>query len=75
MEHRAVVLADHGIAEKLEETVWREVVELMLQGVKKGDLAGGMSRAVLRCGELLTPHFPIAPGDENELHDHLVIKE
>jgi putative membrane protein len=75
MEHRAVVLADHGISEKLDETAWQEVVDLMIEGVKSGDLAAGMSKAVLRCGELLTPHFPIAKGDENELHDHLVIKE
>jgi len=47
----------------------------MIQGVKARDLAAGMSRAVLRCGELLTSHFPIAPGDDNELRDHFVIKE
>ncbi len=75
MEHRAVVLADRGIAEKLDVTAWQELVDLMVQGVKAGDLADGMSRAVLRCGELLAPHFPIAPGDENELRDHLVIRE
>ena len=75
MEHRAVVLADQGIAEKLDEGAWQEVVDLMIQGVKARDLAAGLSRAVLRCGELLAPHFPIAPGDENELRDHLVIKE
>lgn len=75
MEHRAVVLADHGISEKLDAEIWQEVVDLMIQGVKAGDLAAGMSRAVLRCGELLAPHFPLAEGDENELRDHLVIKE
>ena len=75
MEHRAVVLADHSIAEKLDPTAWGEVIDLMVQGVKARDLADGMSRAVLRCGELLATHFPVAPGDENELRDHLVIKE
>ena len=75
MEHRAVVLADRGISEKVDEKIWQEVVDLMIEGVKARDLAAGMSRAVLRCGELLAPHFPIAAGDENELRDHLVIKE
>ena len=75
MEHRAVVLADHSIAEKLDAKVWQELVDLMIQGVKRGDLAAGMTQAIQRCGELLSPHFPIAEGDINELRDHLVVKE
>ena len=75
MEHRAVVLADHSIAEKLDAKVWQELVDLMIQGVKRGDLAAGMTQAIQRCGELLSPHFPIASDDINELRDHLVVKE
>ena len=75
MEHRAVVLADHSIAEKLDAEVWKELVDLMIQGVKGGDLAAGMVQAIQRCGDLLSPHFPIAENDTNELHDHLVVKE
>jgi putative membrane protein len=75
MEHRAVVLADQGISEKLDDEIWREVVDLMIDGVKAKDLAAGMSGAILRCGELLATHFPIAEEDANELRDHLVIKE
>jgi len=75
LEHRAVVLADHSIAEKLDAETWQELVDLMIQGVKRGDLAAGMSQAIQRCGELLTPHFPVADGDVNELRDHLVVKE
>ena len=75
MEHRAVVLADHSIAEKLDAKVWQEVVDLMIQGVKRSDLAAGMTQAIQRCGELLSPHFPVASDDINELRDHLVVKE
>lgn len=75
MEHRAVVLADRGISEKLDATAWQEVVDLMIDGVKGGDLAGGMCTAIDRCGELLRPHFPIADDDKNELRDHLIVKE
>lgn len=75
MEHRAVVLGDHAIAEKLDAEIWQEVVDLMIEGVKGGDLAAGMSEAIQRCGELLSPHFPLASGDTNELRDHLVIRE
>jgi len=75
MEHRAVVLADHSIAEKLDADVWQELVDLMIRGVKRGDLAAGMTEAVQRCGELLSAHFPIAENDTNELRDHLIVKE
>jgi putative membrane protein len=75
LEHRAVVLADHSIAEKFDAKIWQELVDLMIQGVKRGDLAAGMTLAIQRCGELLSRHFPIADDDVNELRDHLVIKE
>ncbi len=75
MEHRAVVLADRSISEKLDTGVWQELVDLMTQSVKRGDLAAGMTEAIQRCGELLSPHFPIADDDVNELRDHLVVKE
>jgi len=75
MEHRAVVLADHSIAEKLDAGTWQELVDLMIASVKRDDLAGGMTQAVLRCGELLAPHFPIHDDDENELRNHLVVKD
>jgi putative membrane protein len=75
MEHRAVVLADQAIAEKVDGQVWQELVDLMIQGVKRGDFADGMTQAIQRCGDLLSPHFPIPEGDVNELRDHLVVKE
>lgn len=75
MERRAVVLADRGIAQKLDQEIWLEVIQLMVDGVKRRDLASGMASAVRRCGELLAPHFPVAVDDVNELRDHLVVKE
>ncbi|HIL80514.1 MAG TPA: hypothetical protein EYG54_04525 [Myxococcales bacterium] len=75
LEHRAVVLADRSIAKKIDAKIWQELVDLMTGGVKRGDLASGMAEAIQRCGELLSPHFPIADDDINELRDHLVVKE
>lgn len=75
MEHRAVVLADRAIAERVSPEVWQELVDLMIDGVRHGDLAAGMARAIARCGDILAPHFPIAPDDRNELRDHLIVKE
>ena len=75
MEHRAVVLADRSIAEQLDPGIWQELIDLMIEGVKRDDLATGLSQAIGRCGELLSPHFPVAADDLNELRDHLVVKD
>jgi putative membrane protein len=75
MERRAVVLADRAIAERVDAGLWQELVDLMIDGVRQGDLATGMTRAIARCGEILAPHFPIAPDDRNELRDHLIVKD
>ncbi len=75
LERRAVVLADEGIAEKLPQETWDEVIGILLDGIKHGDLTQGFVDAIGKCGNLLAPHFPIQPNDENELRDHLVIKE
>jgi uncharacterized membrane protein len=50
------------------------LIDLMIAGVKRDDLATGMTSAIARCGELLAPRFPIASDDVNELRDHLVVK-
>ena len=75
MEHRAVVLADRSIADTVEAEEWQALVDLMIKGVKRGDLSGGFVAAIERCGDILSGHFPIAENDSNELRDHLQIKD
>ncbi len=75
MEHRAVVLADASIDEKVSDETWDEVVGIMIDGIKKGHVGLGLAAAIERCGEILTGPFPIAEDDVNELRDHLIIKE
>jgi putative membrane protein len=72
-DHEAVVLADHGISSKLPPETWSDVVSLMLNGIKKKDLASGLSSAVTRCGDILSKHFPVSSTDRNELSNHLII--
>lgn len=75
MENRAVVLADKAIAEKLPPETWQEVCDLLVQGIKKGNMGRAFKDAIGKCGELLSTHFPIQPDDVNELKDQLIIKE
>lgn len=75
MEHRVVVLADQAIANKLPPDTWNGVVNLIITGIKQNNLADGLTKGIQRCGEILKPHFPLQADDENELRDHLIIKE
>jgi putative membrane protein len=75
LERRAVVLADQGIHSKLPPETWENVVSLLVSGIKAKDMAGGFSKAIDACGTILSEHFPIAPDDVNELHDHLIVKD
>jgi len=74
-DHQAVVLADKNISEKLPAETWNTVVQTLLQGAKKKNLASGFSDSIDMCGEILKEHFPILPDDVDELPNHLVIKE
>ncbi len=75
MERQAVVLADKGIAEKLDKKIWLEVVNLVIEGARSNKLASKLEEAVRRCGNLLSAHFPIQPGDVNELSNTVIVKE
>lgn len=75
MEHRAVVLADEAIADRVDKDTWRGVCDHLIAGIKKKRLGPALCNAVLECGDILAPEFPIQKDDENELRDHLIIKE
>jgi len=75
MEHRAVVLADQAISDKVPKETWSEICSLLISGIKNGNMGIAFSDAVKRCGDILAKEFPIQPGDVNELKDHLIIKE
>lgn len=75
MEHRAIVLADRAIDERVDSEVWEEVCDLLVAGMKKGAVERGFVAAIERCGEILAAEFPVGDDDRNELYDTLIIKE
>jgi putative membrane protein len=66
-EHAVRVFGDDAINEKVDQKTWQEICDLVVDGIRKGEPAGGLSAGILRCGEVLARHFPIDPGDKNEL--------
>jgi putative membrane protein len=75
MEHRAVVLADSAINAVVPDEIWNEVVDLTIDGIKKGHVGVGLIAAIERCGDILATEFPIGENDVNELKDTLIIRE
>lgn len=71
-EHRAEIIADQSIAEKVDPDVWGEALHSLLQELKHGRTADGMIAAVTKVGAVLAQHLPIADADTNELPDRLI---
>ena len=71
-EHRAEIVADSAIAELVPAEVWGEAMADMLAEVRKGCLAEGIAAGVRDVGKVLSPHFPRADDDVNELPDRLI---
>lgn len=68
-ERTVWVLGDRGINEKVRQDAWGELVSIITEGIKSGNQARAICRAVERAGEILHDHFPISPDDKNELPD------
>lgn len=71
-EHRAEILADVAIAEKVDAEVWGEAMDAMLAEIKQGHIADGMIAAIEQVGVVLAEHFPRDEDDVNELPDRLI---
>tara|TARA_R110000868_G_scaffold154736_2_gene380956 strand:+ start:17690 stop:18325 length:636 start_codon:yes stop_codon:yes gene_type:complete len=57
-EHRAHILADIGIAAKVDEQTWKAILNKALIDLKNRDLPKALTGMVRETGELLTRDFP-----------------
>lgn len=71
-EHRAEILADQAIAEKVDPEIWGDAMAAMLAELKQGRVAEGMVAAVEQVGRVLAEHLPRTVGDINEIPDRLI---
>ena len=71
-EHRVEIVADDGIAARVEQKEWDEIAATVVVAAKENKLAEGLVRAVERSGTLLAQHFPPANNDRDELPNRVV---
>jgi putative membrane protein len=72
LEREVIVIGDRGIHEKMGNPHWNNVRDLIIQGIRIGDVRGGICAAIDACGKALAEHFPPRPDDINELSDKVI---
>jgi putative membrane protein len=74
-EHRAVVLADQKIADKVGPEVWDAVVGHLVEGIKTGQAGRGWVMAIEHAGQVLAQHFAASSGPKNLISNQLLFKD
>ena len=72
-ERYAEVVADAGIAAKVDQAAWDAVITALVGEIRAGRLAEGLVAAIEGVGAELARHFPPRPGDRNELANDVVL--
>ncbi|GIU66077.1 TPM domain-containing protein [Candidatus Phycosocius spiralis] len=72
-EKQAEIVADTGIYTKVDQGVWRDVIQDLVSAACAGDLAQGLVGAVAASATILAPHFPPIAGDANELSNKVIL--
>ncbi len=71
-EHYAHVVADDGIAARVDHTVWRETVDALTANIGQGRIADGFIAAIERCGAVMAEIAP-ADGTGHSLPDRIYV--
>ncbi len=72
-ERHAEVVADAGIAARVDQAEWDAVIAALTGEIRSGRLAEGLVAAVAGVGAVLARHFPARAGDRNELPNEVVL--
>ncbi len=72
-EHYAEIIADTGIADRVDAGVWRETIADLVEAIKAGRAADGLVAAVRRVGAILAEHAPPRSDDLDELSNKVIL--
>jgi putative membrane protein len=73
-ERLAELIADEGVAAKVDPKVWDQAMGLLTDGIKRGQAAEGFEKAIALCGQILATHFPARVDDNpDELPNSVVV--
>jgi uncharacterized membrane protein len=69
-----LIYGDEGIHQKVGQTFWDDVKEVMLENFQKDDFGTGLQIGIERIGEKLEQYFPYLQGDINEIDNGITHK-
>jgi uncharacterized membrane protein len=72
-ERRVELVADRGIAARVEPALWQAICEDFAAGMRAGPPDAAVSRCLARINALLAEHFPAAGDNPRELPDEPVV--
>lgn len=73
LERQVYVLADQSLRERISSDQWQDVIAVVVERMKAGDLAGGLCRGIEASGVLLTRACPSDRRDNpNELSNEVI---
>jgi putative membrane protein len=72
LERKVWVLADKGIHSKIHQPTLNKFANMVSKGIKEGRASDALIEAIQEAGELLAKHYPITPGDVDELPDEVI---
>jgi putative membrane protein len=74
-EHIVWILADKGIYEKMHQDSLDRFAKKISQGLKEGRACETLCQTIKEMGGILSQHFPLSPGDTNELPDTVILEK
>ncbi|UDL94448.1 hypothetical protein LGH83_18410 [Lichenihabitans sp. PAMC28606] len=72
-ERYARIIADDGVAKRIDPKEWRAPVEVLVRHARADRIADGYVEAVALCGRLLADQFPPSSDPANELSDSFYV--
>jgi uncharacterized membrane protein len=72
-EHHVELVADRGIAERVDPALWRALCDDLAAGLRAGPPDAAVSRCLARINALLAEHFPASEDNPPELPDEPVV--
>ncbi len=72
-DHAIEIIADRGIAARVDEAEWHAIARKMEAAYHAGDFRAGSLAGVAAVSALLAAHFPPGPANPNELPNQPVI--
>lgn len=72
-ERYAEVVADEGIAVRVDERAWRDIITELIESIRRGRAADGITVAVQRVGQILTEHVALQGEDSDDLPNKVIL--